>query len=95
MASTNIDDWIISNSKKIGKRALEIGSKKYKDAKNYLQTAVQLMPADPVVNDHYGDALWKNGNKIQARYYWNYVINLKKTKEDLKKTIKNKLISGL
>lgn len=32
MASTNIDDWIISNSKKIGKRALEIGSKKYKDA---------------------------------------------------------------
>ncbi len=69
--------------------------KKYKDAKNYLQTAVQLMPADPVVNDHYGDALWKNGNKIQARYYWNYVINLKKTKEDLKKTIKNKLISGL
>ena len=69
--------------------------KKYKEAKNYLQLAVKLMPADPIVNDHYGDALWKNGNKIQARYYWNYVLKLKETKEDLKKNIKNKLISGL
>ena len=31
MASTNIDDWIIDNSEYIGKRALEIGSKKHKD----------------------------------------------------------------
>ena len=31
MASTNIDDWIISNSELIGRRALEIGSKKHKD----------------------------------------------------------------
>ena len=69
--------------------------KKYKDAKNYLQKAVQLMPADPIVNDHYGDVLWKNGNKIQARYYWNYVLNLKESKEKLKSNIKNKLISGL
>ena len=23
------------------------------------------MPADPIVNDHYGDVLWKNGNEIQ------------------------------
>ena len=69
--------------------------KKYKDAKKYLQTAVELMPADPVVNDHYGDVLWKNGNKIQARYYWKYVLNLEATKGDLKKNVKNKLVSGL
>ena len=69
--------------------------KKYREAKNYLQKAVQLMPADPIVNDHYGDVLWKNGNKIQARYYWNYVINLKDSKKELKDNIKNKLISGL
>ncbi len=68
---------------------------RYKDAKNYLKLAVQLMPADPVVNDHYGDALWKNGNKIQARYYWKYVLNLNETKKDLKNMIKNKLIFGL
>ncbi len=69
--------------------------KRYKDSKKYLQSAVELMPADPVVNDHYGDALWKNGKKIQARYYWNYVLNLKDTEKDLKKIIKKKLVSGI
>ena len=68
---------------------------RYNDAKNYLQSAVKLMPADPIINDHYGDVLWKNGNKIQARYYWNYVLNLEDTEEELKDNIKNKLILGL
>ena len=68
---------------------------RYKDSKKYLQMAVRLMPGDPIVNDHYGDALWENGKEIQARYYWNYVLNLKKTEEDLKKTIEKKLIKGL
>ncbi len=69
--------------------------KRYNDAKKYLKQAVQLMPADPVVNDHYGDVLWKTGKQIQARYYWNYVLKLDDTEDDLKKTIKNKIISGL
>jgi len=68
---------------------------RYNESKNYLQSAVKLMPADPIINDHYGDVLWKNGNKIQARYYWKYVLNLKDTEKDLKNNIKNKLISGL
>ena len=69
--------------------------KRYSESKNYLQTAVRLMPADPVVNDHYGDVLWKNGKKLQARYYWNYVLKLEKTEENLKKVIEQKLIKGL
>ncbi len=69
--------------------------KKYEDAKYYLQSAVKLMPADPVVNDHYGDVLWMNGDKIQARYYWNYVLNLKETEKDMRDSISNKLILGL
>ena len=68
---------------------------RYKDSKNYLQLAVKLMPDDPTINDHYGDVLWKNKNRIQARYYWNYVLNLEKTEEDLKDNIKYKLILGL
>ena len=68
---------------------------RYEESKSYLQMAVRLMPGDPIVNDHYGDVLWKNGNEIQARYYWNYVLNLKKTEEDLKKNIEKKLIQGL
>ena len=68
---------------------------KYKKAKDYLQLAVKLMPGDPIVNDHYGDVLWENGKKIQARYYWNYVLNLEKTEEELKKIIEKKIIKGL
>ena len=68
---------------------------RYKESQTYLQLAVRLMPGYPIVNDHYGDALWKNGNKLQARYYWNYVLNLEKIEEDLKKTIDKKLIKGL
>ncbi len=69
--------------------------KRYNESKSYLKSAVILMPADPIINDHYGDVLWKNGNKIQARYFWKYVLNLKDTEKDLKEKIKNKLISGL
>ena len=68
---------------------------RYKESKKQIQMAVKLMPGDPIVNDHYGDVLWKNGNELQARYYWNYVLNLKKTEEDLKKKINKKLIKGL
>ena len=68
---------------------------RYQESKNYLQLAVRLMPADPIVNDHYGDVLWKNGDKIQARYYWNYVLNLEKAEDDLKEKIEQKLIKGL
>ena len=49
------------------------------------------MPADPIVNDHYGDVLWKNGDKLQARYYWEYVLNLKKAEKDLKEKIQKNL----
>ena len=68
---------------------------RYNESKNYLQSAIKLLPADPIINDHYGDVLWKNGNKIQARYYWKYVLNLKDAEEDLKDSIRNKLILGL
>ena len=69
--------------------------KRYEESKQYLQLAVRLMPSDPIVNDHYGDVLWKNGNQIQARYYWNYVLNLEKTEKDLREKIQEKLIKGL
>ncbi len=69
--------------------------KRYEEAKEHLELAIRLLPADPIVNDHYGDALWKNGNEIQARYYWNNVLNLETTEDELRKTIKDKLIEGL
>ena len=66
----------------------------YQKAKTYLQLAVMIMPSDPIVNDHYGDSLWMNKEKIQARYYWNYVLNLEKTEKNLIEKVKKKLIFG-
>ena len=68
--------------------------KKYKEAKVYLKKAVQLMPSDPIVNDHFADILWMNGNKLQARYYWKYVLNLEETDMKLKKKINQKILNG-
>ena len=67
----------------------------YVKAENFLNQAVKLMPEDPIVNDHYGDVLWKLGRKIQARYFWENVLNLEETEDEMKKNIKDKLILGL
>jgi tetratricopeptide (TPR) repeat protein len=67
----------------------------YVKAENFLKRAVELMPEDPVVNDHYGDILWKLDRKIQARYFWANVLNLEETEDKMKKNIKDKLIEGL
>ena len=69
--------------------------KKYKEAKKQLELAVIFMASDPVVNDHYADALWMNNKSLQARYYWNYVLKLEKTEEKLKNEVKQKLLFGL
>jgi tetratricopeptide (TPR) repeat protein len=67
----------------------------YTKAENFLKRAVELMPEDPIVNDHYGDILWKLDRKIQARYFWTNVLNLEETEDKMKKKIKDKLIQGL
>ena len=67
----------------------------YIKAEKFLKRAVQLMPDDPIVNDHYGDILWKLDRKIQARYFWSMVLKMDDAEEDLLNIIKNKLIIGL
>ena len=52
------------------------------------------MPNDPIVNDHYGDILWKLDRKIQARYFWSTVLKMKDTEKKIIDDIENKLISG-
>ena len=64
-------------------------------AENFLRRAVELMPEDPVVNDHYGDILWKLDRQIQARYFWKNVLNLEETEDEMKKSVKEKLMKGL
>ena len=67
----------------------------YINAEKLLKKAVQLMPDDPVVNDHYGDILWMLDRKLQAKYFWKSVLTLDKTEDKMKKDILNKLIYGL
>ena len=69
--------------------------KNYIQAEKYLQRAVELLPSDPIINDHYADVLWMLNKNIQARYTWNYVLNLDGTEQDLKDRISKKLIFGI
>ena len=64
-------------------------------AEKFLKRAVELMPMDPIVNDHYGDILWKLNRKIEARYFWKSVLKLEETEEEMRNKIKQKLIIGL
>ncbi len=66
----------------------------YVRAEKLLKRAVELMPNDPIVNDHYGDILWKLNRKIQARYFWSMVLEMKDAEQDLKDVIQIKLIDG-
>ncbi len=65
------------------------------NAEIFLRKAVELMPNDPIVNDHYGDVLWKLNRKIQAKYFWKSVLESDESENDLKKNVSKKLIKGL
>ena len=65
------------------------------NAEKFLRKAIQLMPKDPIVNDHYGDVLWKLNRKIQAKYYWESAFNSSEANEELKNKISFKLLKGL
>ena len=67
----------------------------YIKAEKFLKQAVELMPDDPIVNDHYGDILWKLNRKIQANYFWNNVLSFKDTEIEMRNKIKIKLVKGL
>lgn len=70
-------------------------NKNYINAEKFLRRAVQLMPLDPIINDHYADTLWMLNKNIQARYFWKHVLSLDETEKKLKEIISNKLIFGL
>ncbi|MBL6862427.1 MAG: tetratricopeptide repeat protein [Candidatus Pelagibacter bacterium] len=89
-ASKSNDPYIIDS---IGWAYFLVGQ--YEKAENFLKRAVELMPQDPIVNDHYGDILWKLNRKIQARYFWQNVLKLEETEDEMKKNIKEKLIDGI
>ena len=69
--------------------------KDYDKANFFLERAVELMPLDPIISDHYADSLWMLNKSIQARYVWNNVLKMDDVEEKLKEKIKKKLIFGI
>jgi len=67
---------------------------RYDDAAKTLNAAVLLVPSDPTINDHLGDALWRAGKKISARFQWNHAITFS-SNDDEKAVIERKLKNGL
>ena len=67
----------------------------YISAEKYLKNALLIMPEDPIVNDHYGDVLWKLNMKLQATYYWKAALSSDEAEDRLKESINKKLLFGL
>lgn len=67
---------------------------RYEDAARTLEAAVLLVPGDPTVNNHLGDALWKAGRKMEARFQWSHALTFS-TEGSEKTEIEQKLKSGL
>ena len=69
--------------------------KDFIEAEKYLQQAVELLPGDPTINDHYADCLWMQKKNIQARYFWKYVLTLDSANKEQKDIISKKILFGI
>ena len=59
-----------------------------------MERAVELMPDDPIVNDHLGDVYWKVGRKREAKFQWRRAISFDPEEKELVR-IRKKLEVGL
>lgn len=66
----------------------------YERAVKYLERAAQLMPYDPVVNDHLGDVYWKVGREKEAKFMWQRALD-NKPEAKYVEAIKSKLENGM
>ena len=58
-----------------------------------LERAVELRPNDPVITDHYGDALWRTGRHSEARFQWRRALSLDPD-ANLSESVEEKLERG-
>ncbi|MCJ9427573.1 tetratricopeptide repeat protein [Kordiimonas marina] len=66
----------------------------YPKAVELLEKAVRLEPDDPTINDHLGDAYWRVGRRLEARFQWRHALTGKPDEKDVQ-TIQHKLAYGL
>ena len=65
-----------------------------RDRVKQLERAVELRPEDPVINDHFGDALWRVGRRLEAKFQWQHAKDNKPEPKDLA-NIQRKISEGL
>lgn len=66
------------------------------EAVAYLESAVQELPADPVINGHLGDIYWAVGRRLEAGFQWQRALkNTKETDVDLRREFNDKIKNGL
>ena len=68
--------------------------KRYDEAVLQLERATELMPIDPIINDHLGDGYWAVGRKREARFQWRRALSFDPDEKD-ELRIKKKLDLGL
>ena len=67
---------------------------KYELAIEPMERAVELLPVDPIINDHLGDVYWKVGRKREAKFQWKRSLSFFPNEVDAKR-IRQKLKLGL
>ena len=67
----------------------------FEKAESLLELAYTKAPNEAEVYDHYGDVLWKNNKKIQAKYVWSNALKLQSLEKDRKVKIKEKILNGI
>ena len=53
-----------------------------------------LRPDDPIINDHLGDAYWRIGRTLEAKYQWEQSLSLKPENDQII-LLKEKIVTGL
>ncbi len=84
------DDGFIVDS--LGWAQFRLGD--YDAAVKTLERAVQSEPGDPTINEHLGDAYWRTGRRIEARFRWRAALDLDPTVKQ-RAQIASKLDFGL
>ena len=67
---------------------------RYQEALRPMQKAFELLPFDPIINDHFGDILWNNGRKNTAKLFWKRSLSFNPEADEISK-IKKKIEYGL
>jgi len=48
---------------------------RYEEAVAPMERATELMPIDPIVNDHLGDVYWSVGRYLEAEFQWKRALS--------------------